>query len=167
MGKTARRKRLYENISCITVDADCGEYEFKGLSYFDVPQEPYIHGCQTGTKLVFEMLKEAAHDDGLECLQKMLEASFKEIGAPGDDIEVESKRGAAVGFICTLQEVFNFAASRLDFSEVFKNTFDCYESDLEEQLVSIRTEHAEMLAALAANATPVTPITPKRGAKHV
>ena len=153
--KSVKRKRLYENISCITVDADCGEYELKGLTYFDVPLETYNDGCLTGTRLVYELLKEAAQDDSFDRLVNVLEESSKELGGSGGKPDTASKRGAAVGFAGTLQEVFNFAASRLDFTEVFKHTFDFHEAYLVEQLDAMRKTNAGILADLPANSAPI------------
>lgn len=153
-GKSAQRKRLYENISCITVDADSGEYELKGLSYFDVPHESYTKGCLTGSRLVSEFLKEAAQDDSFDSLRSVLEEAAKNIDGNEGGPEFASKRGAAVGLFGTLQEVFNFAASRVDFTDVFKNTFDYHEADLTEQLEDMRKAHAAILNGVAANTNP-------------
>lgn len=146
--KPSQRKRLYENISCITVDADSG-IELKGLSYFDVPLESYTEGCLTGTRLVSEFLKEAAQDDSFDSLRGVLEEAVKAVGGNEGGPEFASKCGAAAGLFVTLQEVFNFAAFRLDFTDVFKNTFDFYEADLTEQLEDMRKAHAAILAGLA------------------
>lgn len=144
-----KRKRLYENISCITIDADSSEFNLKGLSYFDVPLENYKEGCLTGTRLAYEFLKEAAQNDSLDSLTRVLREASKELDKDNGGPDTVSKLGAAAGLADTVQEIFNFAASRLDFTEVFKRTFDFYEADLVNQLASIRKTNAEILTGLA------------------
>lgn len=152
-GKSAQRKRLYENISCITVDAECAEYELTGLTYFDVPLETYTQGSLTGTRLVAEFIKEARQDDSFDVLQSVLEEASKSLIGDEGGPEVLSKYGAAVGLFSTLQEVFNLAATRVDFTEVFKYSFDFHEAELTEQLEDMRKANAASLASLATNTT--------------
>lgn len=154
-GESARRKRLYPNISCITVDAGCGEYELKGLSYFDVPLEAYTDGCLTGARLVYELLKEAAKDDTFDDLMRVQHAAAQVLDGGDDHSDAASKRGAAVGFSGALQSVFNFSATHLDFAEVFKRTFDCHEAYLAEQLDDMRQANAAILADLPTHSTTV------------
>lgn len=149
--KSANRKRLYENISCITVDADCGECELTGLTYFDVPLETYTQGNLTGTRLVAEFIKEARQNDSFDVLQSVLEEASKAIIEDEGGPEVLSKNGAAVGLFYTLQEVFNLAATRVDFTEVFKSSFDFHEAELTEQLEDMRKANASALASLVIN----------------
>lgn len=59
-GCASQRKRMFKNVSCITLDADCGEYDLKGVDYFDVPAQEYAQGNLTGEIVLCEMLKEAA-----------------------------------------------------------------------------------------------------------
>ena len=152
-GKFAQRKRLYKYISCVTFDADSSEYEMHGLNYFDVSLETYSKGCLTGTRLAAEFLMEAAQDDSFDGLLPVLEEASKVLAGNGSGPEVESKRGAAAGLLDTLQQVFNTAASRLDFTEVFQRKLDYYESDLTEQIESMRQTNAAILAGLSRNAT--------------
>ena len=148
-GKAAQRKRMYEGLSCITVDADCGEYEMKGVKFFDVPDEEYVHGNLTGIRVVCEMLNLAAQDDSCDFLEGVLCEAYAVLESDERCARTISRRGAAVGFIATLQDVFNFAAANLDFSKVFKDKFSYYEEYLAESLKDMRKENAALVKLAA------------------
>lgn len=143
---TQARKRLIPNVSCITVAHGCSEDNPGTIDYFDVPLEDYTSGCLTGAHIMAELLKEAACNPyGLYLLPGVLQACAAEM-----DSEVEvSKRGAAIGLLDTLQEVVNYAATRLDFAPMFKPLFDCHEGILADGLADLRQRNAAVLADIA------------------
>ena len=155
IGRTnAQRKRLYDNISCITLDADCPEDELKGINYFDVPLEPYVEGNLTGTRLVCELVCAAAEDSSFESLVPVMRAAaevVQEHRSNGGD--TPAKYGAAVGLLCSLQEVFNLAAANLDLVPIFEHTFKYYEADTAKTLKNMRKTNADILAALRTHAS--------------
>lgn len=143
------RRRLYPTISCITVSADASEYDFKTASYFDVPDEDYVSGNLTGTKIVLELINAAVQDECFDWLTAVVTDATKEMERGDADPEAPSKHGAAVGFLGTLQDVFIMAASSLDFKPIFKTTFNYHERELEERLSALRVSNAQMISSLS------------------
>ena len=146
---TQARRRLYAGLSCITVDADSRPGELDGLSYFDVPLEDYETGSLTGARLVYELLRQGAVDECFDSFSGVLEEAVAELVAERGQPLTDSKRGAAVGFLETMNQVFNYAASRLDFAPVFKGIFEAHEIGLADDLADMRKTNAVILADLA------------------
>ncbi len=150
------RRRLYESLSCITVDDDSGPYELKGLDYFDVPDETYADGNLTGARVASELISTVYKDGGFSSLADLLKGAasvlYKEADEAGD---TPCKRGAAVGLFFTLQQVLEYASARVDLSPVFRESFDYYQGLQEERvqkhskrLAQMRKANASALAAL-------------------
>jgi hypothetical protein len=135
------RRRLYPAISFITVDADCKPWECKGLRYFDVPPQEYDDGCMTGTMACCELV---ASPDGFSHLAGILEEAVSHL-APTAQI---SRRGAVVGFMCTLEEILKRAAAELDLSGLFQRDFAYYQEEVAEGLAAMKKDHARLLASL-------------------
>jgi len=142
-------KRLYPNVSCITVDEDGSHHNLKGMSCFDVPLEDHETGNLTGMRLVYELMREAVVDESFDCLSGVLKESIAELAVDRGHPLNASKRGAAVGFMEALQQVFNFAASRVDFTPVFKGLFEAHEIGMADELEDVRRKNAEILSDLA------------------
>ena len=148
------RRRVYPDLSFITVDADCKPWEARGLSYFDVPAEEYDAGCLTGTMVCCELV---ASPDGFSHLTPILKEALPLL-VPTTQI---SRRGAAVGLLCTLEEVLRHAAAELDLSGVFKQTFVQYQRELADELATMKKDHARLL-----NSLPKRPEPAKRSGQH-
>lgn len=144
------RRRLYPNVSCITVPADAGPYDYEDISHFDVPLETYCDGNLTGSRLVLELLKAAREDEDFDILTPIIEQAAAEAAkADNPAHDMGSKRGAAIGFFFALQDVFKHAAERLDCAEVFKSNFDFYEQDLEQQLAKMRATNSALIFSIS------------------
>lgn len=146
------RKRLYEKLSCITIDADSGPHELKDINYFDVPDECYTAGNLRGARLVCELLAVAASEEGFDFLPSVMREAIMVIDDQSVDLHIDapSKVGAAVGFKSALQDVFIYASKRLNFSGVFAQSFAYYEEEQAKELKKTRRKNARALAAVAA-----------------
>lgn len=141
------RRRLYDHISFITVDADCGPAELKGLNFFDVPAESFDAGCLTGIRACCEM---AAVPDSFGHLTSVLRAALQQM--EGD--EPLSGYGAAVGLIGTFEEMLRQAALELDLGGMFRSHLSYYEGELSSQLDKLRQDNAALLNALVQGRKP-------------
>ena len=156
------RKRVYEHVSFVTIDGDSDEHELKGLDFFDVPFESYSEGNYTGMKACFEVLKEAASDDKFDGLPSILEEALKVLDEKydtEDGVRMLGKRGAAVGFVSALEDIFIQAASELDFSKLAKMKLSYYEDELTDRLADMRKDNANIITGLAKRRSKSAPAT--------
>lgn len=93
----------------------------------------------------------------------MLRSAFKVLSEEETSPDALSKRGAAVGFIEGLKDVFTAAACNLDLAPMFKDKFIHYETELQERLEAMRKTNASILKDLTAGAANAPML---KGARH-
>lgn len=93
---------MVPSLSCVTFEEARGEHDLGSLDVFDVPDQDYVSGCSTGVVVFLEAMK-ASRDDGEPWFYAIAGATMvhKE---KNDDALGGGKRGAAIGFLTTMEE---------------------------------------------------------------
>lgn len=136
------RKRVYPRVSCITSDAVS---KYQSVNHFDVKVSglDYGEGCFIGTKAFLELLADIGRESNLGVMFSVSKAACQHIRS--DDLAM---RGAAIGFMSTMDEFLHFAVDRLGVREFAEARMADYERARRADLKETLEHNAEFLAEL-------------------
>ncbi len=149
---TEGRALVDPNISCVTYDLRDPDSRDDGKTwdYFDVRPMDWEEGNRNGIKIAWEVLKEMK----TECAADFgaIYARAHAIAHAPDDRQLISKRGAAIGFICTITSFISASLEKVDLDELMITEFKCFEDygpTRDEDLEAVRRSNAAVIAALS------------------
>lgn len=154
----SKRVRMVPSLSCVTFEEARGEHDLGSLDVFDVPDQDYVSGCSTGVVVFLEAVK-ASRDDGEPWFETIAGAAMVHKEKKDDALGM-GKRGAAIGFLSTMEEAlvaFSAGVTLESFVDGLLSTErECAERRMEE--ARLADEHQiktlESAAALLVGAKP-------------
>ena len=147
----AVRVPYFKGVSCITTLETPDHSGRLPATYFDVPDEDYADGNLTGIKAAFEIMTAAACNDDFDCFKSVLGAAFKVLRESEDNHNFKKDgAGAAVGFLCTMSDILELAAAKLDLSELMAQSLGDYASMLQNDLDEVKAGNAAFVKRMKA-----------------
>ena len=147
--KTAQAVRvpLYKGVRCVTRLKSSDPYA-TSINHFDVPDEDYTNGNLTGIHVAYEVMAAARKGD-FDSFRAVFEAAANVLkeSKKNPDRNIDGS-GAAAGYLCTMSEILELAAQKLDLSNLMQDSFFSHEAMLQDTLDDVKSENAAFLASM-------------------
>lgn len=146
------RARVYPALSCITFNP-AGGYAMADMDCFDVPGTlNFDEGCLAGMKLVWELFLAARKEEDFDSFDSVIAGAVAARNAP-EGPGSASRRGVAIGFLETLQDVLlAVATSGFDVGAIVAERITWHERASVTEVEKMRAANAEFINGMRAEA---------------
>ena len=146
------RALLFPGVSCVTFDPrDGASPNYDRVNYFDVPDQSYGDGNLTGIKAACELLLDCKRtNDGSLIIKVVCEAEKIADAADPTVTDAFDRRGAAIGLLATMEELFCSALQNFDIAAFAKERLMRHEQSMQNDLDDVRKKNKNFVATFEA-----------------